>query len=1384
MADYSANIRLFADSKQAEAAVKKLSGQLEDLQKKGGLTFDFGKTQRQVDQLKTSIQGIGARGAFGALTLGLGKATTAVGALSGKFGLLGAAAVSAGGLINNALGGVPAVVGDILNQVGHLPNAFGIAAVAAMAFAPQVSKAASAAVGLGTAIDKAIGGETTNKIAKAVESVGRLNMELEAVKATFASLIEGSTLNELNSQLRDAVEQSGAFHSSTQEAVTAAEQLVSVQREQAREQKAINDLIRKAQGLQPQDVRDAEVARRASALKTRELQQRRDAQLQNQINAELAEYERLAEQVAAQTKQWANNLDRIARSSRSGVLGSSSQIRARLEEMRQNRNSADIARQRSAELLALEARQTGGNYSLSQVPARGELFPGGNSLSAAPQYRAMLNAQAQMRQAAASALAQSERTVLGFQAQTLRTEKDITAAKLQQQAIDQRSIQIARERNKLLLEQYRAEQRNPNFSLTGANAGSTLDRASRVADLRRRKKRGEDIAAQGENIALGVGFPLLFGGGAGTTLGSLAGSFVGTGFGGQILGGAIGQIVDQFVTATTDLGRALLDTTRIFDTLKEASLISSRGLEKTITRLQEAGFAATASATAQRDFAEIVGRDGARNLLALGDAADRGSRAFAEAVTRFQARIAGPLGRAQGFLARGGEISNLQNRVGDVAGQLQRSGRNREAQQLLAAANPFASVGKSQDQVISELQEALKKAEQSLPPLKIRLDAKQIRDELLTTLNKQLEAIDLSRGLVQQVRERARAQEDLDTQRADMLLQQERAIGDLRRSIEDRIADIRLSNVQRENELLDVQAQIRLQSLKNSNIDLRGGFTNEQVSGAANAVADYLEAELQTANDAAKIKRDAALEVQRLDIEAERFKLQTAIQVSRLNQDTAKQVASIQRNVFRQNQDQDNRRFELEKRIAQLKLDSLAAELALVTRDPSADRQIRETAFQTYNAIQLERKRVGDLKAPGTLRFNASGLGGVGVSTSGVDAANAQAKQLLLNLEAAKQALLDLVSSGNLKQLQESLDNTFVKPLQKAQDEANGFWETVLGTGVGMINNDQAKKESALGGLLTQLGDLIKQTNDPKVKALLEGIAGDLPAMTRETDAAVTTSELLGTLQDDLAGLQDRYIALQTPTGELTKSQQIYNELVRNNISLESERAKKLLELAGVYDQVNAQVTEQERMQQSLNELYSGISGELVNGVSRSLDLVAQSTENVGEAMRGLASDILRTVGKMLIFQGLAQLFGGILGGGSANPQGIFSSIGKAFGYAEGGFVTRPTNAVIGEGGQPEYVIPANKMRGAISRYSAGARGSAVIPSGSESGEMGGTATMAPASIDVRYTVERINSVDYVTADQFQAGLQQAAAQGAERGQQLALRRLQQSPSTRRRVGI
>jgi hypothetical protein len=59
--------------------------------------------------------------------------------------------------------------------------------------------------------------------------------------------------------------------------------------------------------------------------------------------------------------------------------------------------------------------------------------------------------------------------------------------------------------------------------------------------------------------------------------------------------------------------------------------------------------------------------------------------------------------------------------------------------------------------------------------------------------------------------------------------------------------------------------------------------------------------------------------------------------------------------------------------------------------------------------------------------------------------------------------------------------------------------------------------------------------------------------------------------------------------------------------------------------------------------------------------------------------------------------------------------------FAQGGTVNRPTLAMVGEGGQREYIIPESKMAAASSNFLAGARGGAVL-AGAASG--GGTPTI------------------------------------------------------------
>jgi len=177
-------------------------------------------------------------------------------------------------------------------------------------------------------------------------------------------------------------------------------------------------------------------------------------------------------------------------------------------------------------------------------------------------------------------------------------------------------------------------------------------------------------------------------------------------------------------------------------------------------------------------------------------------------------------------------------------------------------------------------------------------------------------------------------------------------------------------------------------------------------------------------------------------------------------------------------------------------------------------------------------------------------------------------------------------------------------------------------------------------------------------------------------------------------------------------------------------------------------------------DIYSTIAGEIQNGIKG----LIEGTATWGDVL----SSILGSLGSLFVNAAFTGLGGAL----------------KLPGFADGGFVTGPTTAVIGEGGQPEYVIPQSKMSAAMSRYSRGARGESVIPGNGTSTEGGGAATATMAPIDVRYSVERINNVDYVTADQFQAGMAQAAQQGAIQGERRAMRTLTNSAAARGRLGI
>ena len=294
-------------------------------------------------------------------------------------------------------------------------------------------------------------------------------------------------------------------------------------------------------------------------------------------------------------------------------------------------------------------------------------------------------------------------------------------------------------------------------------------------------------------------------------------------------------------------------------------------------------------------------------------------------------------------------------------------------------------------------------------------------------------------------------------------------------------------------------------------------------------------------------------------------------------------------------------------------------------------------------------------------------------------------------------------------------------------------------------------------------------------------------------------TELLGKALSD----EERLTLIATQEVEAEKA---LIEVTRDLFNIDLKRAELLnspTALSGAQQELELlaakiQGKEQEyQLQQKINDLVSrGVPLEDARGIVLTIQDLEKQNKAI-EAQKQLWADIYTTVAGELqsaltgLIDGTTQwgdVLSSILGSlGNLFLNAAFTGLGGALklpGFADGGFVTSPTTAVVGEGGEPEYVIPQSKMTAAMSRYSRGARGESVIPGSGASAEGGGAAAATMEPIDVRYSVERINNVEYVTADQFRAGMAQAAQQGAIQGERRAMRTLTNSAAARGRLGI
>jgi len=201
----------------------------------------------------------------------------------------------------------------------------------------------------------------------------------------------------------------------------------------------------------------------------------------------------------------------------------------------------------------------------------------------------------------------------------------------------------------------------------------------------------------------------------------------------------------------------------------------------------------------------------------------------------------------------------------------------------------------------------------------------------------------------------------------------------------------------------------------------------------------------------------------------------------------------------------------------------------------------------------------------------------------------------------------------------------------------------------------------------------------------------------------------------------------------------------------------------------------------AISSAFSTAFGEVITGAKSTQEALADAFKKIGDAFISMAVEIIAKQMMLIILQTILNaLGGGTLGKAGKNLTGTGAlktpipglAVG---GRANGGPAQMGTPYLVGERG-PELFVPGT---------SGGVLSNSDLRSamGAAPGSSGGSPVL-----NMSFESTNIGGVEYVSRDQLEQAMaatrRQAANDGAKRGMSMTLDRLQQSPQTRRRVGI
>lgn len=303
---------------------------------------------------------------------------------------------------------------------------------------------------------------------------------------------------------------------------------------------------------------------------------------------------------------------------------------------------------------------------------------------------------------------------------------------------------------------------------------------------------------------------------------------------------------------------------------------------------------------------------------------------------------------------------------------------------------------------------------------------------------------------------------------------------------------------------------------------------------------------------------------------------------------------------------------------------------------------------------------------------------------------------------------------------------------------------------------------------------------------LKQGIAPELARQTVELEAVAALEKIkLDALKIEL----EARIATLPVESEIRKELEKQVEAIKERLRLQGQIIDKVKEETEEERKRREQREKDEKRAAELKELKAAIGGTLsegiIGGIDAAIEAAMTGAENLGDTLKGIAAGVLKDIGNMLLRFGLNSLLGGAFGGGFfkfANG-GVMTSSGPAplKKYSQGGIANRPQLALYGEGSKPEAYVPLPDGR----RIPVALQGQDKMREVMGAGPAQGASSPV---LNMSFQTTNIGGVEYVSREQLEAAMAEtrraASRDGAKRGMTMTLDKLQQSPSTRTRVGL